>query len=116
VVYTHAVDKGTMSPYDISVAAGFGICSRLMLGHMPLFIKFDVNYGISVLSTFSKEEIAADTDGSETFVFHGWGDIEHEKLGRRHLQNAEARLTVLIPIKKRLKDACAFDQGMRKPR
>ena len=116
VVYTHAVDKGTMNPYDISVAAGFGICSRLMLGHMPLFIKFDVNYGISVLSTFSKEEIAADNEGSETFVFHGWGDIEHEDLGRRHLQNAEARLTVLIPIKKRLKDACAFDQGMRKPR
>ena len=117
VVYTHAVDKSTMRPYDISVVAGVGLYSRLKLGHMPLLIKFDVNYGISVLSTFSKEEIdVANAGGSESFVFHGWGDIEHEELGRRHLQNAEARLTILIPIKKHLKDACAFDQGMRKPR
>ena len=116
VVYTHAVDKGTMNPYDISVVAGFGLCSRIMLGQTPLFLKFDVNYGISVLSTFSKEEIAAANEGSETFVFYGFGDVEHEELGRRYLQNAEARLTILIPLKKRLKDACAFDQGMRKPK
>ena len=116
VVYTHAVDKGTMNPYDISVVAGLGVCSRIMLGQMPLFLKFDVNYGIRVLSTFSKEEIAAANEGSETFVFYGFGDVEHEDLGRRYLQNAEARLTILIPIKKRLKDACAFNQGMRKPK
>ena len=116
VVYTHAVDKGTMNPYDISVVAGLGLCSRIMLGQMPLFLKFDVNYGISVLSTFSKEEIAAANEGSETFVFYGFGDVEHEDLGRRYLQNAEARLTILIPLKKRLRDACAFDQGMRKPK
>lgn len=116
VVYTHAVDKGTMNPYDISVVAGLGVCSRIMLGQMPMFLKFDVNYGISVLSNFSKEEIAAANDGSEGFVFYGFGDVEHEELGRRHLQNAEARLTILIPIKKRLKDACAFNQGMRKPK
>jgi hypothetical protein len=116
VVYTHAVDKGTMNPYDISVVAGLGVCSRIMLGQMPMFLKFDLNYGISVLSNFSKEEIAAANEGSEGFVFYGFGDVEHEELGRRHLQNAEARLTVLIPIKKRLKDACAFNQGMRKPK
>ena len=116
VVYTHAVDKGTMNPYDISVVAGLGVCSRIMLGQMPLFLKFDVNYGISVLSNFSKEEIAAANESSEGFVFYGFGDVEHEELGRRHLQNAEARLTILIPIKKRLKDACAFNQGMRKPK
>lgn len=114
VVYTHAVDKGTMRPYDISMVAGFGLCSRLMLGQMPLLVKLDLNYGISVLSTFSEEEIAAANEGSQTFVFYGWGDVAHEDLGRRHLQNAEARLTVLIPIKKRLKDACAFDQRMKR--
>ena len=116
VVYTHAVDKATMRPYDVSMVAGLGICSKLNLGLMAMFIKLDLNYGISVLSTFSKEEITVANEGSESFVFHGWGDIEHEKLGRRHLQNAEARLTVFFPLKKRLKDACAFDQGMRKPR
>ena len=114
VTYTHAVDKSTMRPYDVSMVAGFGLCSRLMLGQMPLLVKFDVNYGVSVLSTFSDEEITAANEGSQTFVFYGWGDIAHEDLGRRHLQNAEARLTVLIPIKKRLKDACAFDQSMKR--
>lgn len=114
VVYTHVVDKSTMKPYDVSLVAGFGICSKLVLGQMPLFVKFDVNYGISALSTFSKDEIVTDQDGSGTFVFHGWGDIEHEDLGRRYLQNLEARLTILIPTMRRLKDACAFDQRMRK--
>ena len=114
LVYTHAVDKGTMRPYDVSMVAGFGLCGRLMLGKMPLFLKFDVNYGISLLSTFSSEEVAAENEADSPFVFHGWGDIAHEDLGWRYLQNAEARLTVLIPIKKRLKDACAFDQRMKK--
>ena len=116
VVYTHAVDKGTMRSYDISMVAGLGLCSRLKLGQISMLIKFDVNYGISVLNTFSSEEITAADENSETFVFYGWGDVEHEDLGRRYLQNAEARLTILIPIKKNIKDACAFDQRMRKPR
>ena len=116
VVYKHAVDKNTMRPYDISVVAGLGLCGRLMIGQMPLLLKLDLNYGISVMSTFSQDEIAAATEGSESFVFHGWGDIEHEELGRRHLQNAEARLTILIPLKKRLQDACAFEQNMKRSR
>lgn len=116
VVYKHAVDKNTMRPYDISVVAGLGLCGRLMIGQMPLLLKLDLNYGISVMSTFSQDEIAAATEGSESFVFHGWGDIEHEELGRRHLQNAEARLTILIPIRKHLQDACAFKQNMKKSR
>lgn len=116
VVYKHAVDKNTMRPYDISVVAGLGLCGRLMIGQMPLLLKLDLNYGISVMSTFSQDEIAAATEGSESFVFYGWGDIEHEELGRRHLQNAEARLTILIPLKKRLQDACAFEQNMKRSR
>lgn len=114
VVYTHAVDKSTMKPYDVSIAAGVGFCTRLKMKQMQLLIKLDVNYGISVFNTFSDAEIAAANEGSEDFIFHGWGDIQHEELGRRHLQNAEVRLTVLVPLKKPLKDACAFDQRMRK--
>ena len=116
VVYTHAVDTATIRPYDVSMVAGLGLCSRLKLGQMSLIIKLDVNYGISVLNTFSRTEIAAANGENASFVFNGWGDIEHEELGRRHLQNAEVRLTIFIPIKKYMKDACAFDQGMRKPR
>ena len=116
VVYKHAIDKNTILPYDVSVVAGLGLCGRLVLGQTPLLLKLDLNYGISVMSTFSQDEIAAATEGSESFVFHGWGDIEHEELGRRHLQNAEARLTIFIPIRKHLQDACAFKQNMKKSR
>lgn len=116
IVYTQAVNKSTMRPFDVSVVAGFGLCGRLKLGQMPLFVKLDLNYGVSVLSTFSEAEVAAANEGTELFAFQGWGDIAHEDLGRRYLQNAEARLTLLIPIKKRLKDACAFDQRMKKPK
>lgn len=114
VVYTHAVDKSTMKPYDVSMVVGFGVCGKVVLDQTPVFVKLDVNYGISVLSTFSNDEIIADNEGSETFVFQGWGDIEHEDLGRRYMQNVEAKLTVLVPIKRRLKDACAFEQRMKK--
>lgn len=116
LVYKQAVDKSTMRPYDVSVVAGFGLCGRLMLGQMPLYVKLDLNYGISVLNTFSDEEVTASNGGTAPFVFHGWGDILHEELGRRHLQNAEARLTILVPIKKHLKDACSFDQRLKKTR
>lgn len=116
VVYTHAVDQSTIKPYDISMVGGLGLCSRLMMGHTKLFVKLDVNYGISLFSNFSEAEINAAQNGDESFVFHGWGDIEHEELGRRHLQNIEARLTVLLPLHKPLKDACAFDQNMKKAR
>ena len=122
LVYKAALSKDNIAPYDISAVAGIGLCHRALIGHTQLFVKFDLSYGLSVLSNFSESEVqaynAAHSEAGETdpnpFVFHGWGDIQHEELGWRRLQNVEARLTVLIPLKKHLKDACAFDQGMRK--
>ena len=108
VTYESELNKATMQPYDISAVAGIGICSRIMVRQTRLFLKFDLSYGMSVLSNFSKLEV------DESIPFQGWGDIEHETLGQRRLQNVEARLTLLLPLRKSLKDACAFDQQMKK--
>lgn len=108
VVYESELNKATVRPYDISAVAGVGICSRLMLKQTRLFLKFDLSYGMSVPSNFSQQE------ENEEIPFQGWGDIEHETLGQRRLQNVEVRLTLLLPLRKRLKDACAFDQQMKK--
>lgn len=108
VVYESELNKATMKPYDISAVAGIGLCHRFLVSRTQFFMKFDLSYGISVLSNFSQQEV------DETVAFQGWGDIEHETLGDRYLQNVEARLTLLLPLRNRLKDACAFDQKMKK--
>ena len=63
VINEHAVDKNTIRPYDFSVVAGLGLCGRLMLGQTSLLLKLDLNYGISVMNTFSQDEITAATEG-----------------------------------------------------
>jgi len=108
VIYESELNKATMQPYDISAVAGIGICSRIMVKQTRLFLKFDLSYGMSVLNNFSQQEV------DESIPFQGWGDIAHETLGQRRLQNVEARLTLLLPLRKSLKDACAFDQQMKK--
>ena len=87
---------------------GVGLCNRFMAGRTQFFLKLDLSYGLSVLSNFSEHEV------DEDVVFQGWGDIAHETLGQRRLQNVEARLTLMMPLGTYLKDACAFDQRMKK--
>lgn len=108
LVYETALTKATIQPFDVSAVAGVGLCGRVMINRTQFFVKLDVSYGVSVLSNFSQHEVNEDVE------FQGWGDIEHETLGNRYLQNAEARLTLLMPLRKRLKDACAFQQKMMK--
>lgn len=108
LVYESELNNAIIAPYDLSMVAGVGLCSRILVKRMQFFVKFDLSYGLSMLSNFSQHEVAEDV------VFHGWGDIEHETLGKRYLQNVEARLTLLMPLRKFLKDACAFDQKIKK--
>lgn len=108
LVYESELNKAIIAPYDLSMVAGVGLCSRILIKRMQFFVKFDLSYGLSVLSNFSQHEVAEDV------AFQGWGDIEHETLGMRYLQNVEARLTLLMPLRKFLKDACAFDQKIKK--
>jgi hypothetical protein len=108
LVYENEVNNATMVPYEFGAVAGLGLCSRILIQRTQFFLKFDLSYGINVLNDFSQHEV------NEDVAFHGWGDIEHETLGQRRLQDLEARLTLLIPFGKHLKDACAFDQKMKK--
>ena len=108
MVYETELTKATNMPFDVSAVAGVGLCSRLMVKKIQFFVKLDVSYGVSLLSNFSQQEV------NENVEFQGWGDIEHETLGQRYLQNAEARLTILMPLRKHLKDACAFEQKTKK--
>lgn len=108
VVYETELTNATNKPFDVSAVAGVGLCSRVLINKIQFFVKLDVSYGISVLSNFSQHEVNEDVE------FQGWGDIEHETLGTRYLQNVEARLTLLMPMRKHLKDACAFEQKMKK--
>lgn len=108
VVYETELTKATNTPFDVSAVAGVGLCSRVMINKIQFFVKLDVSYGVSILSNFSQHEVDEDVE------FQGWGDIEHETLGLRYLQNAEARLTLLMPLRKFLKDACAFEQKTKK--
>ena len=108
VVYETELTDATNMPYDISAMAGVGLCGRVLIKKIQFFVKLDVSYGISLLSNFSQHEVNEDVE------FQGWGDIEHETLGKRYLQNAEARLTLLMPLRKHLKDACAFEQKTKK--
>ena len=97
-------------PFDFSAEAGVGLCSRLKLGRRAMYVKLDVGYGFSLLSNFSQGEV------NEEVVFEGWGDIAHERLGQRHLQNAEVRLTLLLPLQKLADDACSFNQRPYRPK
>lgn len=108
VVYETELNNATNKPFDVSAVAGVGLCGRVMVKKVQFFVKLDMSYGLSVLSNFSQHEV------DEDVVFQGWGDIEHETLGTRYLQNAEARLTLLVPLRKHLKDACAFEQKTKK--
>ena len=108
LVYESELNNATMVPYEIGAVAGLGLCSRILIQRTQLFLKFDLSYGIDVLNSFSQHEV------NEDIAFHGWGDIAHETLGQRRLQDLEARLTLLIPFGKHMKDACAFDQQIRK--
>ena len=110
LVYESELNQATMRPYDVSIMAGVGLCHRFMVSRTQFFMKLDVSYGTSVLNNLSQLEV------DESIPFQGWGDIEHETLGQRYLQNVEARLSCLIPLRKPLKDACAFEQKTKRPK
>ena len=102
VTYKCALDKATVAPFDFSAVVGVGLCGKYMLKRTKFFVKAELAYGISVLSNFSTLE------KNQKAVFQGWGNIEHESLGERRLQNLEARMTLLVPLRKHLKDACTL--------
>lgn len=110
MVFESELTDAMVQPFDLSAEVGGGLCSKIKLGQRPLFIKFELGYGISMMSNFSQGEV------NEIVTFEGWGNIEHERLGQRHLQNAEVRLTLLVSLQKLAADACDFNQKLFKPK
>lgn len=104
LIFEGEITRAMIRPFDLGAIAGIGFCSRLKTRLMHLFVKFDLGYGANAINSFSQGEI------NEMVMFQGWGDIGQEKLGQRHLQNVEARLTLLVPFQKPAADACDFDQ------
>ena len=108
LTYQTELTDATITPFDISAVVGVGLCHRIPVKQVQMLLKYDLSYGISVLNTFSEHE------KNQDITFLGWGDIEHEELGKRYLQNLELRVTLLVPLWKHLKDACTFDQSPKK--
>lgn len=104
IVYESELTKALIRPFDLSTEFGLGLCGKLRLGWRQYFIKFDLGYGMSIMNNFSRGEI------NEEVVFQGWGDIAHEKLGKRYLCNLEARLTFLMSLHRLVDDPCMFNQ------
>ena len=102
LTYECELNNATTAPFDLSAITGIGLCSKITTQHSDFFVRIELAYGISLLSNFSSLEKTSQA------VFQGWGDINHETLGERRLQNIEARITVLIPLQKQLEDACAL--------
>ena len=101
-VYELKLTDAMITPLDVSAVAGVGFGTRFLVGRTRFFVKFELSYGVSLLSDFSWKE----KNGTVNVL--GWGDLEHEALGSRHLQNLEARLMILLPLRKFLKDACVL--------
>lgn len=52
-------------------------------------------------NTFSKKEMKEEVEN-----VYGWGDLDHETLGRRYGLNFKVSMTILLPIRNRRADAC----------
>lgn len=102
IIYECDLNKATTAPFDLSAMTGVGLCSKFSTQLADFFVRIEMAYGISLLSNFSSLEKTSQA------IFQGWGDIDHENLGERRLQNVEARITVLIPLQKPLEDACSL--------
>lgn len=102
VSYECDLSNATSAPFDLSAMTGVGLCNKFTTRRVDFFVRVEMSYGISLLSNFSSLEKASQA------VFQGWGDIDHENLGERRLQNIEARITVLIPLQRHLEDACSL--------
>lgn len=102
LTYTCELTDAIITPYDVSAVGGFGVGSRFFIGRTRFFVKFELSYGISIINNFPQK------DDQTAVTVEGWGDLSQESFGERYLQNVEARLILLIPLRRHLRDACAI--------
>lgn len=98
--YESPLTKANARPYELSVLAGIGVSHRFKINQMKMFLKVDLGYDFGLMNDFSDAEMNHEVD------FIGWGGGNYESLGTRRLQALELKASLMIPIKKPLKDAC----------
>ena len=98
--YEMDLTKANARPYEISALVGMGIRQHLQVNRLQMYLKVDFAFNFGLMNDFSDAEMNLEP------VFSGWGDIEHETLGTRRMQALELKVSLIIPFKKHLKDAC----------
>lgn len=91
VVHSEVVPFGTNTYRDLNVGATAGVGSlfKINTANYYFLLKFDISANMNALSTFTA------------------ADLENEFNHLRYSADAHATLTLMMPVKKRLKGACS---------
>lgn len=100
---TVAMTAHNMKPWNLGAVVGAGVQFKIPIGSYYLLLKLDTSCHFGLFNTYSDKEIAGETDPSNVI---GVSHIDPYLLGKRHIGNATAKLTVMFPLKKAAKDAC----------
>ena len=74
---------------NVGATLGFGSLFRINTTNYYMLVKFDVSANMNAISTYHKGEV-----------------VNNEFNHKRYTATAQASLTFMLPVKKRLKDAC----------
>ena len=99
--YQVPVSTSSSYPYDLGIKAGLGLAYRQRTQHGHFIVKAELSFYYGLSDTFSDAE-------RELSVahFYGLGDVQHEVLGKRYFRQVRLSLSIALPLRKRLEDAC----------
>ena len=98
-VFIASFNGSNMSMIHAGAFAGVGIRSKVSLGYQDILLKFNVSYHQGLLDSYSYYEKNGTMQSINVNAYH--------ITGSRLPQGLEVTLGVAIPLKPRLKDACA---------
>ena len=96
---TLAVDSANMQMIHAGAYAGLGIRSKVTIGYQDILLKLSASFHQDLLDSYSKYE----KDGTAQAI----NVNAYQITGNRLPQGLEVTLGIAIPLKPRLKDACA---------
>lgn len=96
---TLAVDSANMAMIHAGAFAGVGVRSKVSIGYQDLLLKLNVTFHQGLLDSYSSYEKEGSADVVNVNAYH--------ITGYRLPQGLEVSLGIAIPLKPRLKDACA---------
>lgn len=105
---TLAVDSANMSMIHAGVYAGLGIHSKVNIGYQDFLLKLSASFHQGILDSYSSYEKTGTAEAVNVNSYH--------ITGYRLPQGLEVTLGIAIPLKPRLKDACATFANDRRRR